>query len=154
MTQETLLTSEYFASVKTAAEGNARELIAEFTDKVCGVGYKRVETLESILPGITIRPVPTKNDVGSEDIAYSIWLIGELQGRLQAQETHKKLATLSPLACNYSYLHHIRLLGALRAELQLLTTMLEMQNQRQARPIAAEVVSRHGGETPRATLKG
>jgi len=120
MTETTFLTT-----VRQDIETQAAELLQHFHTRVNGLDYDRAGVLPLIFPGIKVRPVPSRATMSPDDIAYSTWLTGELQGRLRAQLAHKDMQTLTPLAESYNFMLHALIVGALRAELAILAGLLK-----------------------------
>jgi|SRR5208337_1259948 len=125
MTLETATTPDFL----TATQQDIDEQIAELTDdlnaRLYGARYTRENVLPAIFPGITPRALPSRDAVSAEDVAYSTWLIGELQGVLQAQIAHKRMQGFTGRIGAYNYNLHITIVGAIRTELHLFQDMLQ-----------------------------
>jgi hypothetical protein len=115
----------FLTTVRQDIEAQAAELMQDFHTRVNGLDYDRTAMLSAIFPGIKVRPVPNRATMTPDDIVYSTWLTGELQGRLRAQLAHKDMQALTPLAENYNFMLHALIVGALRAELGILAGLLK-----------------------------
>jgi hypothetical protein len=142
MTNETLLMSEFFLSVKADVDEQTQALQEEVSRKLSGAGYRRAAALESIFPGMAVRATPTQDRVTQDDIAYSVWLIGELKGRLEAQRAHRSLQEVTALANTYSFTTHVQIVSALRAEMAILAFAMENFNRGQKSNLMRDLEAR------------
>lgn len=126
MTTEMQQTYNFITQTKGEIEEQTFDLQEELKRKLYNSDYHRESVLAGIFINHAARPLPPRNNVSKDDLAYSAWVIGELKGRLQAQKAHREMQQLTPMATAYDNALHIRIVSALRAELQILAEMLEV----------------------------
>jgi hypothetical protein len=114
---------DFFENLNNDLDQQHNWIMQELSNKLDGQFYQRDRDLEFLLPNIKIKECPLIN-VTHSDITCTLFVIGELKGKLQASVSHKHMLHFFPKLGNYDKDLHINLTGALKAETRNLYTQL------------------------------